>query len=81
MELQQLNKIILKEEEKLREYKSKINELMSINNKSMDQIRELEYLLGKTKSATEILNGLRREVHHSHIKEMSVQRNTENAIY
>lgn len=62
MELQGINNVISKQEEKISIYKRRINELMSINNRTANEIRELEYVVGKAQATMNIISDLRKEI-------------------
>lgn len=62
MELQGINNVISRQEEKINVYKRRINELMSMNNRTADEIRELQYVVGKAQATMNIISDLRKEI-------------------
>lgn len=62
MELQGLNNVISKQEEKVSGYKRRINELMSKNHRTANEIRELEYVVGKAQATMNVISDLRKEI-------------------
>lgn len=62
MELQGINNIISKQEEKVSGYKRRINELMAKNHRTENEIRELEYVVGKAQATMNVISDLRKEI-------------------
>lgn len=62
MKLQGINNVISKQEGKVNGYKQRINELMSKNYRTADEIRELEYVVGKAQATMNIISDLRKEI-------------------